>query len=122
MEATNHCVYNLIILDESGSMESIKNPTISGFNEVVETIKMVEQKFPTQKHYISLVSFNSDAIKEIIWNEEVSKLKKIHTENYEPNYCTPLYDAIGHSVNKLKAQLPVDTSYNVLVTILTDGE
>jgi len=31
-------VYNLIILDESGSMHSIKKPTISGFNEVVQTI------------------------------------------------------------------------------------
>ena len=32
-------VYNLIILDESGSMESIKQPTINGFNELIQSIK-----------------------------------------------------------------------------------
>ena len=32
-----HQEHNLIILDESGSMESIKEPTIRGFNELVQT-------------------------------------------------------------------------------------
>jgi nucleoside-triphosphatase THEP1 len=36
-----HKIYNLIILDESGSMESIKKTIINGFNEVVQTIKSV---------------------------------------------------------------------------------
>jgi hypothetical protein len=35
---------------------------------------------------------------------------------------TPLYDAIGFSVTKLKLFLENKTSYNVLVTIMTDGE
>lgn len=34
-----HQAHNLIILNESGSMESIKTTIIQGFNEVVETIK-----------------------------------------------------------------------------------
>ncbi len=34
-----HQVHNLIILDESGSMESIKDTIIQGFNEIVQTIK-----------------------------------------------------------------------------------
>lgn len=34
---------------------------------------------------------------------------------------TPLYDAIGFSVSKLKQELASKTNYNVLVTILTDG-
>jgi hypothetical protein len=36
-------VYNLIILNESGSMEAIKKSTISGFYEVVQTIKGIEK-------------------------------------------------------------------------------
>lgn len=32
-------IHNVIILDESGSMESIKRLIISGFNETVQTIK-----------------------------------------------------------------------------------
>ena len=34
-----HQVHNLIILDESGSMNSIKNAIIQGFNETVQTVK-----------------------------------------------------------------------------------
>lgn len=34
-----HNVHNLIILDESGSMESIKPSIINGFNELVQSIK-----------------------------------------------------------------------------------
>jgi hypothetical protein len=35
---------------------------------------------------------------------------------------TPLYDAIGFSVTKLRQVLEGKTDYDVLVTILTDGE
>jgi hypothetical protein len=41
--SNKHQVHNLIILDESGSMESIKEATIQGFNEIVQTIKGVQQ-------------------------------------------------------------------------------
>ena len=34
-----HQVHNLIILDESGSMETIKKMIISGFTEIVQTVK-----------------------------------------------------------------------------------
>lgn len=117
-----HHVYNLIILDESGSMDGIKMPTIRGFNEIVQTIKDVEIKFPDQKHFISFVSFNGNGIKQIHWNEEVEKLDLINEKLYQPNASTPLYDAMGKSITKLKEELPKDTTYNVLVTVLTDGE
>jgi hypothetical protein len=122
MEKEKQFVYNLIILDESGSMESIKKPTISGFNEVVETTKSVEAKFPDQKHFISLVTFNGDGIKELHWNQPVDQLGKINEENYRPNCSTPLFDAIGRSVSKLREEIPADSNFSVLVTILTDGE
>jgi hypothetical protein len=122
MNPLTHHVYNLIILDESGSMLSIKQPTISGFNEIVETIRSVSAQFPEQEHFVSLVSFNSNGIKSIHWNEEASRLNKINDNMYKPNGSTPLFDAIGQSVNRLKNELPGNRGYNVLVTILTDGE
>ena len=64
----NRTVHNLIILDESGSMEAIKRATIIGFNEVVQTIKGVEKRFPEQEHFVSLVTFNGLGIKTKLFN------------------------------------------------------
>ena len=115
-------VYNLIILDESGSMESIKSSIISGFNELVQSIRRAQSEFPGQSHFISLVTFSDDKTNFLLWNEPVSKLEYINEETYRPNCSTPLYDAIGRSVRRMKEVLPSHTKSGVLVTILTDGE
>ena len=119
---TTDKVYNLIILDESGSMESIKQATISGFNEVVQTIKGIEIKFPEQQHFISLVTFNGLGVKTLLDKTPVASLTQIDPNTYHPDSMTPLYDAISLSVLKLKIDLAAIENSNVLVTILTDGE
>ena len=117
-----HKIFNLIILDESGSMQSIKHATISGFNEVVQTVKGVEKQFPEQEHFISLVTFNGMGIKTLLENEPVAKLDQIDEKKYQPESMTPLFDAMGFSLIRLKKEVENYTDYNVLVTILTDGE
>lgn len=117
-----HQVHNLIILDESGSMEVIKNETINGFNEIVQTIKGVEKQFPEQEHFISLVSFNGLGRKTHLWKEPVASLNQLNASTYNPDASTPLFDAIGISVGKLSAELKGLENHNVLVTIFTDGE
>lgn len=117
-----HQVHNLIILDESGSMESIKEPIISGFNELVQTIKGIEKDFPEQEHFITLATFNSRGRKVIHFTEPAAKLETIDSRKYQPNSSTPLYDAMGDSITSLRQALEKQTDYNVLVTILTDGE
>lgn len=114
-------VYNLIILDESGSMEHIKKPIMDGFNEVVQNIKGIEIKFPEQKHFISFVTFNGIGIKTHQHMEAVKNLKPIDEKSYNPDSMTPLYDAIGLSTLKLKNEIGDKPNTNVLVTILTDG-
>lgn len=115
-------VYNLIILDESGSMDSIKKATIGGFNELVQTIKGIEEKYPEQQHFISFITFNGFGVKTHLDKQAVSELLQIDEKNYQPNSMTPLYDAIGLSVLKLRVDLAGQENTNVLVTILTDGE
>ena len=83
-----HKVFNLIILDESGSMQSIKQATISGFNEVVQTVKGVERQFPEQEHFISLVTFNGLGNKTLLSNEPVAKLDQIDEKKYQPEFTT----------------------------------
>ena len=117
-----HQIFNLIILDESGSMQSIKQATISGFNEVVQTVKGMELQFPEQEHFISLVTFNGLGVKTLLFNEPVTKLELIDGEKYQPDSMTPLFDAMGSSMLRLRKVTDSLTAYNVLVTILTDGQ
>ena len=119
---TKHQVHNLIILDESGSMESIKKTIIQGFNEIVQTVKGIEKEFPEQEHFISLVTFNGFGNKILHFVDPASKLEQIDEKRYQPNASTPLYDAMGFSFAKLRHVVENVTDYNVLVTILTDGE
>jgi Mg-chelatase subunit ChlD len=119
---TKHKVFNLVILDESGSMESVRNATISGFNELVQTIKGVEAQFPEQEHLVSLVTFNGQGIRTPLWNEPVQRLKEINSRSYQPNSFTPLFDAMGTSLTRLRGQVESLKDYNVLVTVITDGE
>ena len=117
-----HEVHNLIILDESGSMESIKKTIIQGFNEIVQTVKGIEKEFPEQEHFISLVTFNGLGQKLLHFIDPVNKLELIDETRYQPDASTPLYDAMGFSLVKLRKVLEEKRDYNVLVTILTDGE
>jgi uncharacterized protein YegL len=119
---TKHKVHNLIILDESGSMESIKKNIIQGFNEIVQTVKGIQKEYPEQEHYISLISFNGFGQKTLHFADPVTRLDTIDDSRYQPNASTPLYDAIGFGCSKLRNVLGNSTDYNVLVTILTDGE
>jgi Mg-chelatase subunit ChlD len=119
---TTHKVFNLIILDESGSMESIKQTIITGFNEVVQTVKGVAEQYPEQEHYISLISFNGLGIKTIHANEPVSQLHAIDDKKYQPDASTPLYDAMGAGLAMQRREAEQHSACNVLVTILTDGE
>lgn len=120
--SAKHQVHNLIILDESGSMESIKTSIISAFNELVQTIKGVEKAFPEQEHFISFVTFNGLEHKILHQLAPVSNLQELNTKKYKPDADTPLFDAMGFSILKLKALVEKVPNYNVLVTVLTDGE
>ena len=54
MEATKTEVYNLIILDKSGSMHSIRTAAIDGYNETLGSIRAAQHKhIDTQRHFIS---------------------------------------------------------------------
>jgi len=112
-------IFNLIILDESGSMSSIEKEAISGVNETIQTICSAQNKFEDQEHIVSLVSFNSGAVKSIYDCIRVNEVKNLTNKEYVPNCCTPLYDAMGNALTKLRKKVAQDDK--VLVTIITDG-
>jgi len=103
-------------------MSSIKSLIISGFNELVQSVKGIEGQFPEQEHLISMVSFNALNIKMLHFIDPVAKLDAINESTYSPSSMTPLYDAMGFGISKMKHYLKGKDNYSVLVTILTDGE
>ncbi len=111
-------IFNLIIIDESGSMQSIKTAAIDSVNETIQTIRSAQKKFEEQEHYVTLVTFNND-VKTIYECVPVNEVKELTAETYQPDCCTALYDAMGVSLNALRKKVAeVD---KVLVTIVTDG-
>jgi|GEM_PF-4716132 len=77
-------IYNLIILDASGSMQSIREATISGFNELIQGIRAEGEKDPELTQYIQFFSFNSMGIKELIPLRPATDLPQLNEENYRP--------------------------------------
>ena len=111
-------IFNLIIIDESGSMQSIKKQAIDSVNETIQTIRSAQTKYEDQEHYVSLITFNDD-VKTVYDCVPVSEVKELTSENYHPDCCTALYDAMGLSVNALRKKVAeID---KVLVTVVTDG-
>ena len=115
-------IYNLIILDESGSMESIKQPTINGFNELLQSIKGSARESPEIAQWVNFYSFNGRGIKEQMKLNPVAELSGLTSGTYRPDEMTPLYDAIGIACNNLQQAIATEKDFSVLVTILTDGE
>ena len=112
-------VFNLIILDESGSMSSIEQQAVSGLNETFQTIRSAQRDHTEQKHFVSFVTFNSARIRKVMDRQAVNPSKKMKWTDYNPDECTPLFDAMGRSVNELRRY--VSRNDVVLVTIITDG-
>jgi len=103
----------VILLDESGSMASHRDKVISTFNEYVASVK-------DTAHDISLYTFDSLGIREKIFQENPSRIRKLTEADYAPNAMTPLYDAMGKVLTKFDSAMKV--SRPVQFVTHTDGE
>lgn len=112
-------IFNLLILDESGSMYSIEKQAVDSVNETLQSVRAAQKKYDDQEHYVSFVTFNGERVKTILDCVEAEKANDITPDQFNPNCSTPLYDAIGKSVTELKKNVSEDDK--VLVTIITDG-
>ncbi len=111
-------IFNLVIIDESGSMQSIKKEAIDSVNETIQTIRSAQKKHEEQEHFVSLVTFNDD-VKTVYECVPVEEVKELTAETYRPDCCTALYDAMGLSLNALRTKVAGDDK--VLITVVTDG-
>jgi uncharacterized protein with von Willebrand factor type A (vWA) domain len=109
---TNPRINITAILDRSGSMQSIINDSIGGFN----TFLKEQQESKDGDAWMSIQLFD-DQHTELESLKPINQIKPLHAGNYVPRGMTSLYDAIGKALTKLKA----DNHENNIIVILTDG-
>src|SRR5690606_18894341 len=95
--------------------------TIDGFNNFLKNIKTSADEFPDQEHKVSFVSFNANSIRYIAENAVTDAVPVLTRNNYRPAGGTPLFDAIGAAVNRLRYRTEYFPEMKVLVSIFTDG-
>lgn len=101
----------VIVLDESGSMGSIRHNILKSINDLITE----QQQNFSRSATLTLIKFN-DNINRIIMNKPITKVNKLDYEDYTPNGSTALYDAIGEAINEFKFD------NDVLMIIVTDGQ
>lgn len=117
-------IYNLIIVDESGSMGGLEHATITGVNETINSIRSAQRDFgATQEHFLTLVTFDSNGssapVRTLLNREPIGAVSDF--DNYRPCGSTPLYDAMGQSISELHNFIKGDDDASAVVTVLTDG-
>lgn len=109
-----------VVLDRSGSMNSIRNDTIGGFNQFLK-----DQQAVSGKATITLVQFDH-AYKSVYDSIPIADAKPLDEQTFVPRGSTALLDAIGRTINDLGARLseqPEDARpEKVVFVIITDGE
>lgn len=119
-EADIITVHNLLILDESGSMQSIYHQALAGCNETIQSVRAADRRHANQSHRFSFVTFNSSGTRTILNDAPIAEVPDLTESDFFPRECTPLYDAMGRAITTLERKVKEDD--RVLVTVVTDGE
>ena len=115
-------VFNVVILDKSGSMNRIRQAAVDGFNETLAGIKKAQEKYAdTQEHYVSLVTFCSCAVEYVLDKVPVAEARPLTMDDFRPCCLTPLYDAMGMTLTSMRNHVSRIEDAVVVVTIITDG-
>ena len=115
---TNEKTHIICILDRSGSMGSIIDVSISGFNEFLG-----QQKSLSDDASITVALFD-DRYDLLYDNVDIKKAEELTKDIWMPRGMTSLYDAIGKTINQEKIrfiELGDKKPDKVLVCIVTDG-
>ena len=109
-----------IVLDQSSSMSFVKDETINGFNEQVQTIKK-NAKTRDGKTTVSLVLFNN-SVNIAVKLEDSTVLKELSSEQYRLDYGTAMLDAIGATMLMFDKEVDDNENNRYLVIIISDGQ
>lgn len=119
-ERTTHVYF---VLDRSGSMATMANDVIGGFNSFI-----TEQAAEGNDAIMTLIQFDSGDAHEVLASATpMSEVPKFTPQTFCPRGSTPLYDAMGHAIadatirGEQLASLKQDAEEIIFITF-TDGE
>lgn len=118
-------VYNLLILDESGSMDGLQEVSVSGVNETLQTIRNAYEEYPQQEQFVTFATFSGEPRRDEktcrVRRElqSITDVQNLDLSEFNPDGLTPLWDTMGRLLTELEAK--VSENDLVLVTIITDG-
>ena len=100
------------ILDESGSMNSIKEDAIGGFNSFLN-----EQKNLPGDVLMTIALFDHEYTL-LCSGKDIKEIAPLDNNTYVPRGSTALLDAMGKSITELNKRNPK----KAIVVVLTDGQ
>ncbi len=108
------------IVDKSGSMDSVKDDAIGGFNSFLKT----QKDFPGEALF-TLYLFDTEK-EEICNGININEVKELNEKTYIPGGMTALLDAVGTAINSVRSRWSKvkedERPEKVIVGILTDGQ
>ena len=96
-------VFNLIILDESGSMNGLQEVSVCGVNETLQTIRNAYKNYPQQEQFVTIATFsgsprseqNTCRVRREL--QSITEVKNLELSEFNPDGLTPLWDTMGSS-------------------------
>jgi uncharacterized protein with von Willebrand factor type A (vWA) domain len=107
----NDVIEILAIVDQSGSMDIVRNDAIGGFNTF-----LADQQDQGDNARLTLVLFD-DRYQVPIKDVPIQQVQELTRDTYRPLGWTAMNDAIGKALTELEAKNPK----KAIITILTDG-
>lgn len=116
----NKYTHITVVLDRSGSMESVADDTIGSFNTFLEDQKKIDGRAT-----LTLVQFDDQY--EVVYNKvPLNNVPKLDKEIFKPRGATALLDSMAKAINETGAFLSSLQDYarpgKVVFVVLTDGQ
>lgn len=112
----------VVLLDRSGSMESIAGDVIGGYNAFIN-----EQRADGADAAVTLVQFDSQDPHEVVYDRiPIAEVPLLTSATFIPRSNTPLLDATGRLVARIREHRAIDSRAtdqlpDVVFVTITDG-
>jgi uncharacterized protein YegL len=110
----------VVIIDRSGSMNTMRDDAIGGFNAFIARQKELPGEASVT---VSLFDHEYTLLYDGV---DIHDVKPLDDTNYVPRGSTALYDAVGRTIHDVRARIKATESKkrpaNVIVMVITDGQ